>query len=87
MNDTVYTGLSSRLSAGQGQTEIGYINVARTISPKQGCPYPLKQNNDRGGTRLPSTSSRITLLRSVSDVSSFHRSLSRSTSIGLGQLH
>ena len=35
MNDTVYTGLSSRLSAGQGQTEIGYINVARTISPKQ----------------------------------------------------
>lgn len=68
MNDTVYTGLSSRLSARQGQTEIGYINVARTILPKQDSPYPLKQNNDRGGTRLPSTSSRITLLRSVSDV-------------------
>ena len=86
MNDAVYTGLSSGLSAGQGQTEIGYVNVARTVSSKQGSPYPLKRNNDRGNTRLPSTSSRITLVRSVSDVSSFHRFLSRSTSIGLGQL-
>ena len=35
MNDAVYTGLSSGLSAGQGQTEIGYVNVARTVSSKQ----------------------------------------------------
>ena len=87
MNDAVYTGLWSGLSAGQGQTEIDYINVASTVSSRQVSPCPLKRNNNRGNTRLPSTSSRITLLQSVSDVSSFHRSLSRSTSIGLGQLH
>ena len=87
MNDPVYTGLSSGLSSGQHRTGIGYVNIAGSVLSKQSSPYPLKRNNDGGNTRLPSTSSRIMLLRSVSDASSVHRSLSRSSSIGLGQLH
>ena len=87
MNDAVYTGLSGLSSTEKDRTEIGYVNILRSVSSKQSSPYPLKRKNDRGNTTLPSTSSRITLLRNVSDASSIHRSLSRSSSIGLGQLH
>ena len=88
MNDAVYAGSSSeKRQTEQNRTEMGYVNIARSISSKQSSPYPLKRNNERGNTRLPSTSSRTTLLRSVSDASSVHRPLSRSSSAGLGQLH
>ena len=88
MNDAVHAGLSSEKKQGeQHQTEIGYVNIAKSVSSKQSSPYPLKKSNERGNARLPSTSSRITLLRIVSDASSIHRPLSRSSSAGLGQLH
>ena len=88
MNGAVYAGLSLEKRQGeQNRTEMGYVNIARSVSSKQSSPYPLKRNNERENTRLPSTSSRITLLRTVSDASSIHRPLSRSSSAGLGQLH